>query len=161
LHATDGAPANDLADDDSQASSDADALLGDGTPEHDANSDPSQTMEFGPPATQDDPDMAVSGHSDAADDAANNEAPEDAESNDSSTADPEEIREPSDLVQLPGAGEGLVWMLERAGISSLAELAEADADTLALQLGTVGELLDLTYWIEFAQESAGRDVAAG
>lgn len=58
----------------------------------------------------------------------------------------------SDLNQLPGAGVGLVWMLAQCGIHSLADLARADGDDLAQQMGLVGQILDLSHWITIAQE---------
>jgi predicted flap endonuclease-1-like 5' DNA nuclease len=57
----------------------------------------------------------------------------------------------SDLTELPGAGPGLVWLLEECGVSSMAELAMADADDLTAKLGLVGQLLDLEHWIAHAQ----------
>ena len=58
----------------------------------------------------------------------------------------------SDLFRLPGIGIGLVWMLDRCDVTSLADLASADAERLALRLGLVGELLDLPSWIALARE---------
>ena len=58
----------------------------------------------------------------------------------------------TDLGQLPGIGPGLIWMLQSAGIATLAEMAEADAAQLAAKLGLVGELLDLEHWIAAAAE---------
>lgn len=56
----------------------------------------------------------------------------------------------SDLFDLPGAGTGLVWMLEECGIRSLADLAAADRITLSEKLGLVAQILDIGYWIDFA-----------
>ena len=56
----------------------------------------------------------------------------------------------SDLLLLPGAGDGLVWMLGQCGINTLAELARADADELTERMGLVGQMLDLHAWIAFA-----------
>lgn len=58
--------------------------------------------------------------------------------------------EGSDLNSLPGAGPGLVWMLHQCGVSSLAELAESDPDELTPKLGVVGQILDVSKWIDFA-----------
>lgn len=61
----------------------------------------------------------------------------------------------SDLHRLPGAGPGLVWILQRAGIETLGQLAVADAASLAGRLGLIGELLDLPAWIAEASRLAG------
>ena len=63
----------------------------------------------------------------------------------------------SDLEQLPGAGDGLVWILQRQGIESLADLAEADADRLTADLGVIGQLLDVKSWIAYARSATDRD----
>lgn len=72
------------------------------------------------------------------------------------TLEPEEMPEEpaprSDLFDLPGAGPGLVWMLESSGVKSLAELAVADADQLETEMGLVARILDLKFWISFAQD---------
>ena len=60
----------------------------------------------------------------------------------------------SDLHALPGAGIGLVWMLQRCGVSSLADLAAEDPERLRRDMGLVGELLDLSSWIDFARSAA-------
>ncbi|WP_373411291.1 hypothetical protein [Yoonia sp.] len=60
----------------------------------------------------------------------------------------------SDLARLPGAGPGLVWMLEQCNIQTLADLAESDAMELSTQLGIVGQILDVGEWVRFAQENA-------
>ena len=57
----------------------------------------------------------------------------------------------SDLTLLPGAGDGLVWMLGQCGIYSLAELGRADADELTERMGLAGQMLDLHAWIAFAR----------
>lgn len=57
----------------------------------------------------------------------------------------------TDLCQLPGAGDGLVWLLQQKGIHSLADLAQADAAALATRLELVGKLIDLDGWIAFAR----------
>lgn len=65
------------------------------------------------------------------------------------------IREPgeSELFALPGSGPGLVWMLEKSGISDLKALAEADVEKLRTDLGLIAKILDVDYWIEFARKS--------
>jgi hypothetical protein len=63
----------------------------------------------------------------------------------------------TDLVELPGIGAGLVWLLGRCGINSLADLAAADASRLERDLGLVGQLLDLPSWIALA----GQAIATG
>lgn len=63
------------------------------------------------------------------------------------TADPN-----SDLFELPGAGAGMIWMFQKCGIHSLAELSKADPDTLSAQLGVVGHILNIEPWIEYARE---------
>jgi predicted flap endonuclease-1-like 5' DNA nuclease len=60
----------------------------------------------------------------------------------------------SPLFALPGAGPGLVWMLTRAGVETIEDLAAADPDDLAQRLGLVGEILDLAAWITWAQGQA-------
>lgn len=55
------------------------------------------------------------------------------------------------LGALPFAGPGLIWMLSRVGITSLEDLAQADAATLTADMGVVGEVIDLAFWIEEAQ----------
>jgi predicted flap endonuclease-1-like 5' DNA nuclease len=67
----------------------------------------------------------------------------------SETLVPEEGKA-SDLHALPGAGSGLVWMLEQCGIRSMADLSGADAADLAARMGLVGQMLDLDAWIAFA-----------
>ncbi len=60
----------------------------------------------------------------------------------------------SDLARLPGAGPGLVWMLQQCDIQTLADLAESDAMELSTQLGIVGQILDVGEWVHFAQQNA-------
>jgi predicted flap endonuclease-1-like 5' DNA nuclease len=57
----------------------------------------------------------------------------------------------SDLDRLPGAGPGLVWALERAGIRRLADLAPLDPDDLTARLGPIGRLVPAQAWIETAR----------
>ena len=58
----------------------------------------------------------------------------------------------TDLYELPGAGDGLVWLFGRCGVRSLADLAVADPAQLAADLGLVAQILDIGYWIEFARK---------
>lgn len=67
----------------------------------------------------------------------------------SPSASPPDL-EGSDLNSLPGAGPGLVWMLHQCGVSSLADLAVSDAAELTPKLGVVGQILDVSKWIDFA-----------
>ncbi|RDC73185.1 hypothetical protein DLJ49_08755 [Rhodovulum sp. 12E13] len=57
----------------------------------------------------------------------------------------------SDLHRLPGAGPGLVWMLQQCGVTSLDDLARADPEALTDQMGLVGQMLDLSSWVAFAE----------
>jgi hypothetical protein len=59
----------------------------------------------------------------------------------------------TDLTDLPGVGAGLVWLLGRCGIHSLADLAAADPGRLEQDLGPVGQLLDLPSWITLARQT--------
>ncbi|MDX8348476.1 hypothetical protein SLH49_10805 [Cognatiyoonia sp. IB215446] len=63
----------------------------------------------------------------------------------------------SDLAALPGAGVGLIWMMEQCEISTLQDLARQNADELALRLGVVGEIIDVGQWIAFAQAETQRE----
>lgn len=63
----------------------------------------------------------------------------------------------SDLHMLPGAGPGLVWMLQHCGVTSLDDLARADPEALTDRMGLVGQMLDLSSWVAFAARvGAGR-----
>lgn len=64
---------------------------------------------------------------------------------------------PSDLERLPGAGPGLIWMLNQCGVFSLADLAEQDSATLSSKLGVVGQILDVERWIAFAADASEVD----
>lgn len=61
--------------------------------------------------------------------------------------------ENSDLLNLPGAGEGLVWVLSRCSVHSMADLAAADQTKLTKDLGLIAQIFDVQYWIEFAQQN--------
>ncbi|MCB1351940.1 MAG: hypothetical protein KDK03_04310 [Rhodobacteraceae bacterium] len=56
-----------------------------------------------------------------------------------------------DLHRLEGAGPGLIWALQRAGIACLAELAELEAPDLSNRLGALGGLVPARDWIEAAR----------
>ena len=59
----------------------------------------------------------------------------------------------SELAQLPGAGPGLVWMLGQCGVTTMAQLAQEEAQSLSTKLGVVGQILDVSQWISFAQKA--------
>jgi predicted flap endonuclease-1-like 5' DNA nuclease len=68
------------------------------------------------------------------------------------TGRPERGREPeTDLGRLPGAGPGLVWALERAGLHRLADLAPLEPGELAARLGPIGRLVPTESWIAAAR----------
>lgn len=56
-----------------------------------------------------------------------------------------------DLDRLDGAGPGLIWALNRAGIACLAELAPLEAPDLAARLGYLGPLVPAEAWIAAAR----------
>jgi predicted flap endonuclease-1-like 5' DNA nuclease len=56
-----------------------------------------------------------------------------------------------DLHLLEGAGPGLIWALQRAGIACLAELAPLEATELASRLGYLGRLVPAEAWIAAAR----------
>lgn len=56
-----------------------------------------------------------------------------------------------DLALLPGAGPGLIWMLNKCGIFCLEDMACADAATLTPKLGLVGQIVNVPAWLRFAQ----------
>lgn len=70
--------------------------------------------------------------------------------------DPDGVDERSDLFELPGAGPGLVWMLQTSGINTMADLAEADAELLLEKLGLVGEILNIGFWTDHAKSEVAR-----
>ena len=61
---------------------------------------------------------------------------------------------PGDLDRLPGAGPGLIWALERAGLSRLADLAPLAPSELAARLGPLGRLVPAQAWIDTARGAA-------
>lgn len=75
--------------------------------------------------------------------------------------DPRSAAAPGDLDRLPGAGPGLVWALEQAGIARLADLAACAPAPLADRLGPLGGLVDLPDWIAFARHATGAATGEG
>jgi predicted flap endonuclease-1-like 5' DNA nuclease len=65
-----------------------------------------------------------------------------------------------DLDRLPGAGPGLVWALERAGLHCLADLAPLAPEDLAARLGPLGHLVPAAAWIAAARRAAAEASAA-
>lgn len=63
----------------------------------------------------------------------------------------------TDLYRLPWIGPGLVWALGQAGIERLEDLAAADPDRLASDLGPLGALLDVGGWVAAARRMRGDD----
>lgn len=61
-----------------------------------------------------------------------------------------------DLARLPGAGPGLIWMLNECEIHSLSDLAAADCADLTARMGLAGRILDLGGWIAFARAAEAR-----
>jgi predicted flap endonuclease-1-like 5' DNA nuclease len=59
--------------------------------------------------------------------------------------------EPGDLDRLTGAGPGLIWALERAGIRRLADLAPLGPEDLAARLGPIGRLVPAEAWLATAR----------
>jgi hypothetical protein len=57
----------------------------------------------------------------------------------------------NDLSSLPGAGPGLIWMLQKCGIASLKDLAGADPAILVPRLGLVGKIVNVQSWQRYAQ----------
>lgn len=57
----------------------------------------------------------------------------------------------SDLERLPGVGPNLVWALEQAGFSCLADLAPLEPEELAGRLGPIGRLVPAAGWIAAAR----------
>ena len=62
-----------------------------------------------------------------------------------------------DLDRLPGAGPGLIWMLNQCDIFTLSDLSRHDADDLSRKLGVVGQILDVSSWISFASTTIDAD----
>jgi predicted flap endonuclease-1-like 5' DNA nuclease len=56
----------------------------------------------------------------------------------------------SDLQRLPGAGVGLIWLLQECGVHSLSDLAQCSPERLRERMGLVGQILELDDWIAFA-----------
>ncbi len=126
----------------------------------DAEAAPEPAPEIGPEAFPESLDSGaadVSGEPHSSDgDAADGEEPRADEawlSEPTPTAKPAGVA--SDLDALPGIGPGLVWVLEQAGIGTMAALAAADAEDLRRHLGVIGELVDIDSWIALAEERSG------
>jgi len=62
----------------------------------------------------------------------------------------------TDLMSIPGAGPGLIWMFSKASVRSLDDLAKADAEDLTAALGPVGQILDVAQLIDFARQHTER-----
>ncbi|MEM9973136.1 MAG: hypothetical protein AAF771_03075 [Pseudomonadota bacterium] len=81
-----------------------------------------------------------------------------ASSNEPAPTNPDPAKDPdtraSDLYTLPGAGVGLVWMFNQCGVQTLADLAQADPDELARDLGVIGQLIRLDSFIDYARGNA-------
>lgn len=72
-------------------------------------------------------------------------------SDDAPPAIPAAASPASGLAQLPGAGPGLLWALDRAGISGISDLAGLAPEALAERLGPIGRLIPAARWIEAAR----------
>lgn len=64
---------------------------------------------------------------------------------------PADPRPAAGLALLPGAGPGLLWALDRAGITDIADLAGVAPEALAERLGPIGRLIPAARWIEAAR----------
>ncbi len=80
------------------------------------------------------------------------------------TEEPEKASAPvtplCDLGQLTGAGPGLIWALQRKGISSLADMADLDPADLTDRLGILGRMIPAENWIRTARQATGRTLRA-
>lgn len=68
---------------------------------------------------------------------------------------PEGPERETDLMSIPGAGPGLIWMFSNASVRSLDDLAQADVEELTAALGPVGQILDVAQLIDFARQHTG------
>ncbi len=59
--------------------------------------------------------------------------------------------EASDLAGLPGIGDNLIWLLNSTGVYTYAELADCDPQRLGHALGSVGQIIDVSVWIDIAR----------
>ena len=100
--------------------------------------------------------LADQGHSETRIEAIK-EAPENLEP----AADDQETQIVADLDKLPGAGPGLIWMLNQCEIFTLADLAAQKADDLSPKLGVVGQILDVERWIRFALDAGENEKTSG
>lgn len=55
------------------------------------------------------------------------------------------------LKRLPGMGPGLIWQLEQSGVATIGALVEADRNALERDLGVLGQIIDLSSWVEHAR----------
>lgn len=106
-----------------------------------------------------DPESATESAEELAPEAGSETEPETAPTT-TSDAEGDQAPQRSDLEQLPGAGPGLVWLFQQAGIRDLATLAAAEPAALERSLGVIGGLLDLEAWIaEAGRMAEAHDVA--
>ncbi|MEM8537582.1 MAG: hypothetical protein AAGF56_06950 [Pseudomonadota bacterium] len=59
----------------------------------------------------------------------------------------------SPLAQLPGAGPGLVWVLTQCGVHDMADLADRDPAELSEAMGVIGQIIDVSTWVDFARHN--------
>jgi predicted flap endonuclease-1-like 5' DNA nuclease len=87
--------------------------------------------------------------------------PERGEQRPDAGAEPVAAPQVSDLHRLPGAGPGLIWALERAGLRRLADLAPLEPEELGARLGPLGRLVPARSWIEAARAAGDPATATG
>ena len=63
----------------------------------------------------------------------------------------------SDLACLPGAGPGLIWMLNACDVHSLSDLAAEDPAELTEKLGVVGPIINVEHWVTLAKAGPRSD----
>jgi predicted flap endonuclease-1-like 5' DNA nuclease len=66
-------------------------------------------------------------------------------------AERERSEDPGDLARLAGAGPGLIWALQRAGLRRLADLAPLGPEELVARLGPIGRLVPAEAWLATAR----------
>ena len=66
-------------------------------------------------------------------------------------AERERSEDPGDLSRLAGAGPGLIWALQRAGLRRLADLAPLGPEELVARLGPIGRLVPAEAWLATAR----------
>jgi hypothetical protein len=79
----------------------------------------------------------------------------------SAEAVPSPLGDAAGLAGLPGAGQGLVAALSRAGVPDLETLARADAPDLRARLGPLALLIDVGDWVRYAQDQMDAAAARG